>query len=647
MSKVLIWRKLVAAGLLVGMLNSFSYAQSGVKATESGTQSQPDKFKVSKEVFDLLRNRCHQCHGEQSQYENLDVLDRKSLLDGKFVTPGKPEDSAILAAISDNRMPKGASTEPESRNRPLSLEEKNLVKLWIEQGAEFPSRSRFDKVKFVSRKTVMESVHDFLKKQPSDRRHFFKFFSLANVYNNPAYIDEDVAIRRAALSKILNSISRSSQIVLPKPLPGTEETVYVINWKDDLRLDLDLWRSVLQRYPFGLKLNTGDDPDIRLVYDNIEGLIDVETERFGIYVVRADWFVATACRPPLYHTLAGIPQEFSGIEKELNLSVSDNFRNDSCRRIAIQRSGVSKQNRVLEWHEAKSRKGTLWVSYDFGRNVGKATIEIRPLGPKKIAEAAGANFEKFAFEHSGGEMIYPRSNGLHGYMLTDAEGKRIDAGPIDIVSDPSESSGTAQIVNGISCMHCHRHGMLSKYEASPDTAVIGNVVAQKKVERIYATEAESREQFDEDRRNYLDALSKAIAPFLVPNYDSIKTDREKQVKAIERFEDPISVVARQYRADLGIRQVALELEVELEQETDINELAAKLDDSTLKKVGIGPLVKKNGLLDKKNGRQGKYRSGVIKRDLWDDREVDGESLYQTVARKLQIGTPINNLKPGN
>ncbi len=632
MNKVLIWRKVAVAGLLVGMLNSFGYAQSGTATTDSGPQTQQDKSKVSKEVFDLLRNRCHQCHGEQSQYENLDVLDRKSLLDGKFITPGKIQDSTIWSAIEDNRMPKGASSEPESRNRPLSLEEKNLVKLWIEQGAEFPSRSRFDKVKFVSRSAVLTSVHDFLKDQPSDRRHFFKFFSLANVYNNPAYIDEDVAIRRAALSKILNSISRSSQIVTPKPLPGTEETVYVINWKDDLNLDLDLWRSVLQRYPFGLKFSTGDDKNVSKIYKNLDELISTDTERDGIYVIRADWFVATSSRPPLYHTLAGIPQEFSEIEKELGLDIIKNFRDDRCRRIAIQRSGVSKQNRVLEWHEAKSRTGTLWVSYDFGRNVGKATIEIRPLGPKKTAQAADPALVNFAFEHNGGEMIYPRANGLHGYMLTDADGKRIDAGPIDIVSDPSESSGTAQIVNGVSCMHCHRHGMLSKYEASPDTAVIGNVAAQEKVDRIYASEAESRERFEEDRRNYLEALSKAIGPFLIPNYDSIKFNAEKRVKAIERFEDPISIVARQYRTDLGIRQVALELELK----TDIQQLAAKLDEPNMKKFGIGPLVKKDG--------DGNYRSGVIKRDLWDDREVDGESLYQTVARKLQIGTPINHAK---
>jgi hypothetical protein len=107
------------------------------------------------------------------------------------------------------------------------------------------------------------------------------------------------------------------------------------------------------------------------------------------------------------------------------------------------------------------------------------------------------------------------------------------------------------------------------------------------------------------------------------------------MKAIERFDDPISIVARSYRHDLGIRQVALELDWEF----GAQQLAYKLDEPDLKKFGIGPLVKR----DKSNN----LRSGVIKRDLWDDREVDGESLYQLVARKLQIGSAINHAKPSS
>lgn len=626
MNTVTMLRKIAVAGLMTCVFSQVKGAETD--ATPESVKPL-DKTEVAKQAFELLRTRCYQCHGEQFQYKSLDVLDRETLI-GEFVSPGEPDKSAIWDAISDNRMPKGASSEPESRIRPLSLEDKAVIKQWIEQGAEFPSRARFNRTKFVTQEMVLKGVLDFLQSKDRDSRQFYKFFSLSTVYNNTAFSDDDLKMRKAALSKLLNSVSRSNQIIIPEAVKGTEETVFAVDWKRGLRLDLNDWRSVLQEYPYGLKYVSSSSDELKHLYENLEELIQPLTERDGIYVIRGDWFIATASRPPLYHTLAGIPTEFSELEKELGIKIADNFKSDVSKRIAIQRSGVSKQNRVLEWHDAQTRKGTLWVSYDFGKNVGKATIEIKPLGPRNFVQ--GGPLQGFAFEHDGGEMIYPRANGLHGYMLSKSNGERIDKGPIDIVSDPSEASGTPQIVNGISCMHCHRHGMLIKYEASPNTAVIGNAAAMKKVGQIYATEKEALFRFEEDKRNFMDALTQAIGPFLVEGYDTMS--QPQRVKAVERFDDPVSVSARHYRGDVGIRQVALELDWPFGHDS----LANKLDTPELKRFGIGPLVRRD--------KQQKLKSGAIKRELWDDRDEGGESLYQFAARQMGIGTGVNHAKPG-
>src|SRR5207245_537141 len=74
-----------------------------------------------------------------------------------------------------------------------------------------------------------------------------------------------------------------------------------------------------------------------------------------------------------------------------------------------------------------------------------------PLGPGKKANL---------FQHDGGEIIFSLPNGLQGYFLTDGEGKRIDKGPVSIVSDPRQ--GDRSVVNGISCMTCHNQGMIEK-----------------------------------------------------------------------------------------------------------------------------------------------------------------------------------------
>ena len=92
---------------------------------------------------------------------------------------------------------------------------------------------------------------------------------------------------------------------------------------------------------------------------------------------------------------------------------------------AFNRSGVSQNNRLIEWH--KFAYGSYWKSYDFGGNVGRQNLFEHPLGPG-TADAE--------FKHDGGEIIFTLPNGLQGYLLVDGQGKRIDKGPTTIVSDP-------------------------------------------------------------------------------------------------------------------------------------------------------------------------------------------------------------------
>ena len=77
-------------------------------------------------------------------------------------------------------------------------------------------------------------------------------------------------------------------------------------------------------------------------------------------------------------------------------------------------------------------------------------------------------------------------------MLTDGKGSRINAGPIDVVFDRAGILGGPQIVNGISCMYCHREGMISNFrdEIRGADAVGGD--ARHKVLEIYPTHEEMK-----------------------------------------------------------------------------------------------------------------------------------------------------------
>src|SRR5690606_34157115 len=99
--------------------------------------------------------------------------------------------------------------------------------------------------------------------------------------------------------------------------------------------------------------------------------------------------------------------------------------------------------------------GAYWKSYDFGSSAGRNSLTQFPLGPRY----EGNQHDRAAFEHDGGEIIFNLPNGMQGYLLVDAKGKRIDRGPINVVCDSKKPLGNSEVINCISCMVCHVHGM--------------------------------------------------------------------------------------------------------------------------------------------------------------------------------------------
>ena len=84
------------------------------------------------DVLPLFEKRCAGCHGAKPS-AGLDVRDLASVMkggaSGKAIEPGKPESSLLWTKIDSGAMPMGGA--------PLTADEKNLVRTWIEQG-QFP-----------------------------------------------------------------------------------------------------------------------------------------------------------------------------------------------------------------------------------------------------------------------------------------------------------------------------------------------------------------------------------------------------------------------------------------------------------------------------------------------------------------------------
>ena len=306
----------------------------------------------------------------------------------------------------------------------------------------------------------------------------------------------------------------------------------------------------------------------------------------------------------------------SARRKQALVPFAENFRtanvsNPRLARAGFARSGVSQQNRLVERHETTTGL-YYWISYDFKLRKARGDLVRFPLGPK----FDGNPHNRFAFDHDGGEAIFSLPNGMQAYLLVNAKGERLDdPAPADVVNDSRSIAGTPAIVNGISCMNCHRRGMIGNFrdEIRGAGAVGGQVLT--KVEDLYPKSEVMDQLVKQAEDRFMKALEVVIGPFL-------KVGDDKQ-KSVGDFPEPIGKVAEMYLSDLDVRRAALELGID-KPELLQAKIGANRD---LMKLGLGTFVQQ--------------RPGTIKRAKWETRE--GTSLFQDVCVELRLGiVPVSH-----
>ena len=560
---------------------------------------------LAEKAIGILQSRCSRCHGSAAKQAGLDVLSRESLLEKRgavgsefsFLVPGNNEKSQLLDALTgdDSYMPQEGSPEAKA----MTAAEKQVLREWVAAGAVFPKRRT---AKFVSEKQILTSISTFLLKSKADDRQYLRFFTFAHLNNNDSISELELRYYKAALSKVVNSLSNMRDACLPRAIDGSDDTVFVVDLRRVGWEQRGLWDTILKEYPYGLKYDFVKDEELQQLGKDVALFAGGE-----LPYVRGDWFTVTASRPPLYHTILDIPMQVSVLEKRLGLNIESNFKSGQMQRAGYAKSGVSQQNRMIERHTPPSTP-YFWISYDFLPRRAKGDLVRFPLGPVFKGNA----YPKQAFEHDGGEVIWSLPNGMQAFMLADGKGGRIDSGPIDVVFDRAGILGGPQIVNGISCMYCHREGMISNFrdEIRGADAVAGD--ARKKVLEIYPTHEEMQKLVRSDSEVFLRASEKIFGPFLKIGNDS--------GKAIGDFPEPVGKVAEMYSRDLTPNEIAFELGIEKSEL-----LQAKIEaNRELLRFGLGTIVQQP--------------PGTIKREKWESKE--GTSLMQDVASELRLGLPI-------
>ena len=562
-------------------------------------------------ILDRYCARCHRGEGSESGYA-FDVNQVPSMLEQSVIEAGKPEDSELYTAIFRGRMPPRNQT---SLPKPTP-EESDLIRRWIAAGApQFPQAQPRPPIPLPA---MLLQIKNHYEKLESADRAVTRYLTLTHLHNDPSVDERHLRMVRAALAKTLNSLSWEAELVMPTAVDA-EQTVFAVNISR-LGWTRSHWAALLADYPYGLSYGSHEDRDLRRLDADLRRLAGGDAQ---LLHVRADWFVAVGLQPRLYHQLLfelilpdlkarpddpqqpNNPKRMTDLDLERFLQV-DVVKNIFSTRPRVQRagytqSGISEQNRMIERHPLDRRR-SYWKSYDFLASNRLAVLSQFPLGPKNRINP----FDSAAFEHDGGEIIFTLPNGLQGYLLADAKGQRLEAGPIEIVGDSLKTSGNQLIVNGLSCVVCHRLGMIEPPddEIRSFAALVGE--GQERVEQLYPVKEVMSKFIENDRRVFWASYEELAKPFLLQGDDA--------EVALEDLPEPVGETARRFLLEsLDLATVAAEL-YELAPET----LQSRLElDPVLHDTSLGVLRRENGR---------------IKRAVWESRAAF--SLMQEVARQL-------------
>lgn len=533
------------------------------------------------DVKRVLDTHCHRCHGQDGAVEGgfNYVLDLPKLLDRKKLLPGNAGRSPLLLRIADDSMP------PPNEKPRVSDTDLATLKAWVNAGAKLestPARTP------VTADDARQAIVTDLEKIDRRARRFVRYFTL-NHLHNAGLSDDELQTYRNALAKLVNSLSWHPKVRNPEPIDPAKTVLRI-----DLRWymwDATLWNRVLADYPYGVLADTAAD---RVMMVNTASKLPV---------VRADWFVATASRAPLYYELLQLPGNLPELEKQLKVDAAVNIQQERVMRAAFNGSGVSRFNRVLERHD--SVHGAYWRTYDFDeppQNLNERTQNQPPDRRNVFAFPLGPGAATDSFQHAGGEAIFALPNGLHAFYIVNSTNDRLNKAPVGIVSDPKRPDKAVEA--GVSCMSCHVTGILPKgdqvrdhLEKNPKAFGRGDAEV---ISALYPGKEKVLAQMKEDGEKYADAVAKTGAK-------------------VSRFE-AVSTITLKFEADVDLTFAAAE--VGLEPET----LRQKIEASDVLKKNVGAL---------------RVSGGTVSRQIW-------QQGFGDVVRELRLGVLFQaNANGGN
>jgi hypothetical protein len=281
-----------------------------------------------------------------------------------------------------------------------------------------------------------------------------------------------------------------------------------------------VWKALETFYPYHHVTKTTG------VHAFLQGELDTT-----LPLMRIDWFLAAAGKPPLYYNLLETPESLSDLEAQLGVDRIKNIQNFDVKRAGFAESIVAKHQRVIERHD--TNHGFLWISYEFGSSEGNQNIFTHPLGPEGVFPQT-----RKGFLPGGHELFYTRPNGMLAFAVFDFQGNRMHEAPA-LIKD--EGKIINKVVAGKTCHICHGNGPIFNEDEIREGAKGLSDSEKGLVEKLYPENSILEKQIKDDSAVY-SASAKKIG-----------------ITASEA--DPIASVSKAFEGDISFAGAAAEFSI--------------------------------------------------------------------------------------
>lgn len=374
---------------------------------------------------------------------------------------------------------------PKAPNKPLEAAEKQVFKDWKAQGEldTCPDDAANPTMNLNQMEDAMLADINSLSQGNQEETRWLVVTHKSNEGSARPELNKYVA----AINKGLNSISTGRNILLSVPIDKAA-TIYRFNL-NDIKLTFAAWNLIEQNDPINFESNT-----------NIGDLLKTLTNSKKPWMT-VDAFLASAMKANVYYALQKIPSDFKSFLVLLGVNQDVQLANFQALQVGFANSPISlNKNRLLVRFD--SNNGALWSTFDTD---GNARAEQNLFQFPLLNSFSG----KANFSFAASEEIFGLINGLHGYALFDAAGKRLDAAALNIVAHNVHPPADPTIKAASSCFRCHNNGLIVKKDELRASADLNadqfNLQDLDQIDQLYRNPAAP---FANDNAEYALALSK-------------------------------------------------------------------------------------------------------------------------------------------